>query len=165
MATLPPFKRHQTTSASSTVKTLGILAAVVIGFVLIHHAYRAMQPTVPKDQPKNAVFAPDHRRLSNEEPQGNWVACHLDADRATDHCRVTTEAGIVVYEDDFLPLQQSAPLPDADLQIAAVDAKALWVEGVSQRVPVPAIPLKNGMKLVPAMDRVAMLNHPPRPIQ
>ncbi len=121
MAVPAPFKQNE----SSTGKTIGVLVAIVIGAVIVLHAYRAMQPTVPKDQPKNAVFAPDHRRLSNEEPQGNWVSCHLDADRGTDHCRITTEAGIVVYEDDFLPLQQATALSDDNLQISPVDAKDL----------------------------------------
>ena len=158
MAVPKPFKK----SESSTGKTIGALIALVIVVVVIHHAYRAMQPTVPKDQPRTAVFAPDHRRLANEEPQGNWISCALDAERGTDHCRITTEAGVVVYEDDFLPLQQTAALPNDQLQIASVDAKDLWVQGISQHVPVPAIPLKNGMKLVPATDRSAMLEHPLR---
>ena len=161
MAVPKAFKRNE--SSSSGVKTIGILIALAIGIVVIHHAYRAMQPTIPKDQPKTAVFAPDHRRLANEEPQGNWISCAFDAERGTDHCRITTEAGAVVYEDEFLPLQQSAALPNDQLQIVSIDSRDLWVQGISQHVPVPAIPLKNGMKLVPATDRSAMLEHPPRP--
>lgn len=136
---------------------LALTIAVVFGiFLLVHHGVNALHATVPTDMPRDASFAQSGYDIQHNEPRGNWIACRADIRQSTDFCRVTDAHGTVIYQGAFLPVNSSRPVAAAQLKVATVDEKRLWVRGPAEAAPVPVIPLTNGAILVPAGDAYAL---------
>ena len=134
-----------------------LFAVVAFGSVIaVRHAERGMNASVPKDMPEDSHFLPSGFNVANNEQTGDWIACRVDAQQATDWCRVTDQRGMVVYQGDFLPLNSAAPLPGNALAVASTDPQKMWVRGPAEAGPVPVIPLQGGNVLVPAADRDAL---------
>ena len=135
-----------------------VISGVIGGAValMIWHA-RGAGVAVPKDMPSNAKFLQSGFEVSTNEPLGNWVACSLHPAESVDWCRVTDQKGTVVYQGDFLPVNSTQPLPDAELIVMSANPKKIWVHGPVEDGPVPAIPLTSGSVLVPASDRYALM--------
>jgi hypothetical protein len=140
-----------------TPTKLVVLAVAVCGVVLLIRHAETESLAIPKDMPANSKFLQSGFNIANDEAQGTWVACRLEAGEGTDWCRVTDQKGIVLFQGSFLPLNSTQPLGDGELAVAAVNPTKIWVKGPVEGLPVPAIPLANGSMLVPAGDRYALI--------
>jgi hypothetical protein len=135
--------------AVSVFVSLGLVVAALEGF-------RALYPIVPSNMPSDAHFVQSGYDLAHNDPEGNWIACRVDAEQNTDFCRVTDPHGFVIFEGDFLPLDSLVPVAAVNLRFAEHDPGHLWVKGPAEGGPVPVIPLADGQLLVPAADSQAL---------
>ena len=133
---------------------LAMFAAICI-FFLVRHGRYALGPERPRDMPAEAQFVQSGYDVEHNEPEGNWVACGLNAGRNANWCRVTDHQGMVVYEGDFLSTRSPVPLALDEIHLAEISPSHLWLPGPAEGGPVPVIPLKEGGFLVPAADREA----------
>jgi len=107
--------------------------------------------------PANAQFLQSGFDVAKNEPEGEWVACRSDAAQNANFCRVTDPHGIVIYQGDFVSVSASQPVPDRDLKVSSrEEEKNLWIDGPTEKGPVPVIPLANGQVLTPIADQPAL---------
>ena len=140
---------------SAFTKTLLFLVALIAGYFLVVHGERALDASLPNDMPRDANFIQSGFDLEHNEAKGQWVACRDNHAEDNDFCRVTDPKGIVVYQGAFTPSDNTAPLPNDQLQVSTTSG-SIWITGPAERGPVPVIPLKNGKLLVPVQDREAL---------
>jgi hypothetical protein len=132
------------------------MIAAVAAVLIVHQVRPAMTAVLPKDMPSDAKFTLTGYNPDNLEPRGQWVACGMDNDHATNWCRVTNQVGTVIYEGDFLPLGSTRALPAEQLEVGQYSPTIDWVRGPAEQIQVPIIPLKNGVMLVPAADALIL---------
>ena len=130
--------------------------AVCGGVLLAQHAIRATNAALPSDMPRDAHFLASGFDIATSEAQGNWIACRVNPEQATDWCRVTDQKGSVVFQGDYLPADSPIAVSADELQVANVRPDRIWVRGPVEQGPVPVIALTNGKVLVPAADREAL---------
>jgi hypothetical protein len=108
--------------------------------------------------PSDSRFVQSGYDLQRNEPEGDWISCSTTSPYGhdADYCRVTDNHGTVIFQGDFMPVRGSQPVAPGRLQVAAMDADKLWVEGPAEESPVPVITLTNGAILVPADDSDAL---------
>jgi len=136
-------------------------AAIVItlaAFVILAaslRAHRVLAAHTPNDMPANSRWILTGRDSHSFDKRGIWVGCWKSTIREVDHCRITDEKGYAQFDGDMLPLSANqGAVADKNLQLAAkINPGRIWVRGVNYDLPVPVLPLANGVQLVPISDR------------
>jgi hypothetical protein len=136
---------------------VAILAVAGLCIFLAYQADNSLHAAVPANMPASARFIQTGYDVSDNEALGRWVACRLDPVQSSDWCRVTDQAGYVVFEGQFLPLDSDTPVPESGLHFAKLDKDRLWTNGPTEQLPIPVLPLANGQVLVPVPDRGALI--------
>ncbi|MGH9582130.1 MAG: hypothetical protein ACRD4O_04250 [Bryobacteraceae bacterium] len=60
--------------------------------------------------------------------------------------------GRIEFDEDFVPVTGSAPIPDAELKAKQIGTMELWTWVEEQKREVPIVRLENGAVLVPQRD-------------
>lgn len=134
------------------------LCAMVVTILLLRHGQTAMHAARPADMPPGSSFLPSGYDVNSNEQEGNWISCRVDVPERANWCRVADAKGVVVFEGNFLPIQGRRAIPEEQLEIAIVNPTRLWIHGPAEGIPVPVIPLRNGVLLVPAGDQELLLD-------
>jgi len=143
------------------VRLSTFLAFVALSFLVVFTVNRgrtSLDATLPKDMPGDARFVRTGYDLATNEYVGLWVACMPNLEEQTNLCRVTNQRGDVIFQGQFLPVDTQQPVPAAQLKIGTLDKDNLWTDGPAESAPVPVIPLADGQRLVPVIDRAAILD-------
>ena len=126
-------------------------------------AHRGFEPIPPTGMPASAVWLHEGVSMASSDPKGLWASCWYVEDRDSDRCKVVDYQGVLEYEGDYLPSNSQRPLRDDALHIQSVPPSTLWVWGRVEDQPVPVLPLKNGLIMVPSLDQGMSLEHITQP--
>jgi hypothetical protein len=129
-------------------------AGIVVGAALLSACLSGapMTPARPESMPQNAIWIPGPGAPLDRTPRGVWLACWLDRAKSTNRCKVADYKGNIQFDEDFLPIAGSSPIPSELLHLRQTGTMDLWtwVEKDSREVPI--VRLENGVVLVPARD-------------
>ena len=135
-----------------------LCCAAVVGGTLIYRSNIALQPELPGNMPPDSRFIATGYDLEHNEHQGVWIACHPGSSMGDSFCRVTDNRGEVVFQGDYVPVQDARGMRTNTLGATPANATLHWVTGPVEGISVPLIPMTDGTLLVPADDRDALLN-------
>jgi hypothetical protein len=124
-----------------------VLAILIVVAIIAAFWWAGVTPGRPRSLPADAVFLWAPYRGIPKAIKGVWLNCRQDA-KGRDRCRVSKEDGTLMYEDEFIPYGQAAPVPASGLKIDPERSRE-YMLGVRGGFA-PLVYLTGGHVLIPA---------------
>lgn len=143
---MPGTLRHLPVVFGKALAGLVILLFGAAGAVIVLSWWGSRLPRRPSDISTNGVFLERGAVPFKFSTHGDWADCWEDFETRSIRCKVTDEAGIVKFEDVFIPY-------DANSKVTAKDLKAKDLRIDAQKTSSlitdpPIIFLSNGQVLL-----------------
>jgi len=156
-AALDALTTEERKARAAQARKRAALMIVVAAFVILAASLRAhhvLAAHTPNDMPANSRWILTGRDTHSYDKRGLWIACWKSTIKEVDHCRITDEKGVAEFDGDMLPLAANQTvIADRDMHLGKIIPGRIWVRGVNYDLPVPVLPLVNGVQLVPVSDR------------